>query len=225
MRLFLVTTAFLAFCSTLAAQDYEPTSTWPYVCAEFTEGRFTDADGSVREMPFNVHIPTGHLHFIAGGVIREMPSSPGCPVEIGDDTYVASGGRMMKVLASSENGLVVRDTEVDMARLCATEGAYGSSSNSSATTALSSVVMDARVNVSHMELKNSKNDGQVLPLTMKMYIVVGGRAVAASKKDVQDLPGISGREFGSFCKQNRIRWRNPESLLKIIDYIAKETKK
>lgn len=221
MKHFLITAALIASCLTASAQDYEPTSTWPYIYGEFTSGKLIHRTGNEMNSLYNVHIPSGKLHFIEGDMIREMSDTTPFSVEIGGvDIYRNVNGKMMKVIASSANGLVVKDTEIDMARLNSSEGAYGSSSNSSATTALSSIVMEARVNVSHMELKNSKSDGQTLPLVHRMYLVVADKVLNASKKDVLGLNGIDRKKFDAFCKKNKIRWRNPESLLLVIDYIA-----
>ena len=221
MKHFLITAAFIASCLTASAQDYEPTSTWPYIYGEFTPGKLIYHTGKEMNSLYNIHIPSGKLHFIEGDMIREMSDISPFSVEIGEGAiYRNVNGKMMKVLAASANGFVVEDTEIDMARLNATEGAYGSSSNSSATTALSSIVMAARVNVSHMELKNSKSDGQALPLTYRIYLVVADTVLNASKKDVLGLNGIDRKKFDAFCKQNKIKWRNPDSLLIVIDYIA-----
>ena len=128
----------------------------------------------------------------------------------------------MKVLASSDNGFIAEEMLVDVARLNTTGGAYGSSSNSIATQALSSIegIGGTRSNMNHMELKNSKNDGSILPVTVRRYLVLPGRVIYAAKKDVMQIDGIDKDALSAFMKENKLKWKNPQDNLKVLDFIA-----
>ena len=70
-----------------------------------------------------------------------------------------------------------------------------------------------------MELKNSKEDGKILPLIQKKYLFVNGKIVYATRKDVQAVSDPA--DLKAFLKENKIKWNNPQSLLTVVDYLAK----
>lgn len=206
--------------SAQAVEEYQPTSTWPYIYSDFMDGTLHQSTGGDMEGKFNIHLLESRLHFIEGNLVKEASPADVYSVKIGQDIFVNAGGTMMRVLAKSDNGIVAQLTEIDVTRLNETGGAYGSSSNSMATTALSSIEnvggIGARVN--HMEMKNSKNEGKILPVITKLYIVTGNKVIFATKKDVSEA---SDKEaFKSFQKEHKIKWRDPQSLLQVVDFLA-----
>jgi hypothetical protein len=74
-----------------------------------------------------------------------------------------------------------------------------------------------------MELKNTKDDGKVLPMLSKMYIVVPGNVIYATKKDVSEMSGVDTKELNAFIKENKIKWKNPQSLLMLALYINEKS--
>ena len=70
MKRILTTMLASAFALCLNAQNYEPTSTWPYIYPEFTEGTLSFNVSGEREGLYNIHILEGRLHFIDGEIIR-----------------------------------------------------------------------------------------------------------------------------------------------------------
>lgn len=208
--------------SDLSAQNHKPTTTWPYLYADFQPGELKKNVGAPIEGTYNVHIHLGTLHFIEDGMIREALSTEIFSVRIGMDYFANVGGTMMKVLSRSDNGFVAQEVLVDIAALNATGGAYGSSSTSIATQALSSMegIGGTRSNMNHMELKNSKDEGQILPVTEKLYLVLPDRVVYAAKKDVMGVDGIDKKALNAFIKENRIRWKDHQSLQVLIDYLS-----
>ncbi len=204
------------------AQNYEPTTTWPYLNDDFQAGQIVGNDGKNVKGLYNVHLLHGRLHFIEGDMIREVSPAEVSMLYIGKDVYRNVGGTMMEVLAQSENGFVVRKYEVDVVRMNSTGGAYGSSSSTLATQNVSSLdaIGATGVSVNHMNLKNSKDDGSTLPLIKKTYLVFGGNVVYASKKDVLDVPGVDKDAFNVFLKENRIKWKDPQSLIMVLDFIS-----
>ena len=219
--------ALLRFVCNAKAQDHEPTTTWPYVYADFSSGELQPFKGSAVSGTYNVHILYGRLHFIDGQNIREANPLEVFSVKIGSDFYANVGGKMMKVLAKGENAFVAMSQEVDMVQLNATGGAYGSSSSTLATTALSSLeaIGNGVSATNHMELKRSKNDGKILPIISKTYIVFNGLQVFAAKKDVMALDGIDKKELSAFLKENKIKWKDPQSLLVLGEYLNEKLKK
>lgn len=217
--------AILLLCLSLgcmSAQNHKPTTTWPYLYADFQPGELKKTTGAPIEGTYNIHIYQGTLHFIEDGMIREVLSSQVFSLKIGMDYYANVGGTMMKVLARSDNGFIAQETLADIAALNSTGGAYGSSSNSISTQALSSLegIGGSRSNMNHMELKNSKDEGQVLPVKDKLYLVMDHAVVFAAKKDVTELYGIDKKAVNAFIKENQIKWKDPQSLIVLLDYLT-----
>lgn len=206
----------------MSAQNHKPTTTWPYLYADFQPGELKKITGAPIEGSYNIHIHLGTLHFIEDGFIREVSSSEIFSVKIGMDYYASVGGTMMKVLARSDNGFIAQETLADIAALNSTGGAYGSSSNSISTQALSSLegIGGNRSNMNHMELKNSKDEGQVLPVKDKLYLVMDHAVVFAAKKDVTELYGVDKKAVNAFIKENQIKWKEPQSLIVLLDYLT-----
>lgn len=221
-RYILIALALIISFGRISAQTNEPTTTWPYLYSDFQTGELKKHSGAPVSGLFNIHIMESRLHFIEGELIREALATEVFSVKIGNDYYANVGGRMMKVLASSDNGFIAEEMLVDVARLNTTGGAYGSSSNSIATQALSSIegIGGTRSNMNHMELKNSKHDGSILPVTVKRYLVLPGRIIYAAKKDVMQIDGIDKDALSAFLKGNKIKFKNPQDNLKVLDFIA-----
>lgn len=204
------------------AQNFEPTTTWPYVYEDFMPGKLVMTGGKVVEGEYNICLDNSSVHFIDGDLVKQASSVEVTSVQIGKDVYVNAYGKMMKVLQKSDKGVVAEGLSIDYAKLGETGGAYGSSSSSIATTALSSLegIGGTRTNMNHMELKNAKTDGKTLALDKKYYLVFGGKCVYATKRDVQDMPGVDKAKLKAFLKANKIKWKDPVSLITLVDYLA-----
>lgn len=213
--------ALLVFVCNAYSQDYSPTSTWPYAYPDFIEGEIQFNGSAPKPGLFNVHILRSALHYIDGDKIMEASLHDVCALRIGQDYYANTVNGLMRVLAKSEGCIVAEHVVVDMVRLNSTGGAYGSSSSTLSTQALSSIegMGGGTSGTNHMELKYSKDEGIMLPLLAKKYIVVPGLVVYAVKKDVMGVPGIDSKALGDFIKTNKIRWKDPQSLLLVAEYL------
>lgn len=225
MRRYIFTVlALMLSLSGLFAQDSEPKTTWPYIYSDFQSGELKKITGAPIQGAFNIHVLESRLHFIEDGMIKEVQPSEVVSVKVGDDYFASVSGKMMKVLAKSECGFIAEEVQIDIARLNTTGGAYGSSSNSIATQALSSVegIGGTRTNMNHMELKNAKNEGSVLPIIVKKYLVFPGYVVYATKTDVSKLEGINKDDLNAFLKENKIKWKDEHSLIKVLDFVCEK---
>ena len=225
MKRYIITVlAFMLSLAGLSAQGSEPTTTWPYLYSDFQSGELKKLTGAPIQGMFNIHVLESRLHFIEAGMIKEVKPTEILSVKAGEDTFASVSGKMMKVLAKSDYGFVAEEVVVDVAKLNATGGAYGSSSNSIATQALSSLegIGGTRTNMNHMELKNAKDEGTVLPVIVKKYLVFPGYVVYATKNDVTRLVGIDKDELNIFLKENKIKWKDEQSLLKVLDFVSQK---
>lgn len=212
-------TALLLLAGSAFAQ-YEPTSTWPYIYQDFTSGEIQMNVGNPQKGRFNIHVSKGRLHFIDGDYICEARMQDVLSVQIGNDFYTNVGGTMMKVLSKTALSLVVEEMLVDNVRLNATGGAYGSSSSTLSTTALSAVeqtTVGGRTEFTR--LASTKEDGQLLPLMKKKYVVTKGRIIYVSRKDVLEAFPERKEEISLFAKKNKVKWNDPLSVQRLVDYL------
>ena len=218
--IFLAATLLLSVQAAFA-DDYSPTTTWPYAYEDFSAGYITLSDGSVKTLLVNVNLVKETLHFIDGEMIKETYDL--VSVKIGDDLWVNAGGRIRKVLAKGEDGCIVEAIDVDYATLNSTGGAYGSSSTTLGTMALTSLegigATNSSTSLNHMELKASKNNGQILPLVRKKYIFAGGKCIFATRKDISEEVGADAVK--TFLKTVKVKWNSPESLLQLLPLFKK----
>ena len=208
----------------VALQAQNPTTTWPYLYNDFMQGKVFFKDGSSKDYMVNVHILRSTLHFIEPGTddIKEEKSKDVIVVNIGSDSFYSKQGKMLRAAATSQLGFVGEEVLADMAALNSESGAaYGASANSMSTMKLSSVDgAGPTASTNHMNLKNSKEDGKLIPLEKEYYLVTNGQVYPATKKELElFLTPDKKAGFKSFLKQNKISWKSPESLLKIVDYI------
>lgn len=208
------------FSVALLAQ--EPTSTWPYLYNDFQDATVFFKDGNKKECKVNIHILNSKFHYLEGEDIKEAKSSDVILVSVGNDSFYSKQGLMMKAVAANDKGFVGEVTVVDMAALNSQGGAaYGASANSVAVNRLSSVEgAGPTASTNHMNLKNEKDLGVLLPLEKEYYIVTKGNVYPANRKNLEVLlPADKKSGFKAFLKQNKISWKSPASLLKIVDYI------
>lgn len=214
--------------ATLAQAQYEPTSSWPYVYDDFQDGVILWVGGKEKPGKYNINLVDKKLHFIEGAYIKVANMMEIASVRIGSDIYQNAAGEMLKVLSKSDKSLVLEDNEINYAALNETGGAYGSSSTTIGTTALSSLEgiggTNSSQNINHMELKLNKDNGKVLNLINKKYLFVKGRKILATKKAVMEVPGLDNEAAKAFFKENKIKWNKVPDLQKVGDFLADNLK-
>lgn len=210
--LFMMTSAY--------AQEYS--TAWPYLYNEFTPGEVLTVGGAKLEYPLNIHILHGRLHFIEDGLIKEAASKDILLVKVAGDEYLGVDEDIMQVAYRAEKGFVMAHLLGDFESLNEAGGAYGSSTTSSATRKLSSIDVQGKVNQNHMELREGRHDGESVSLTTTYYLVIPGmNKIPANKKEVEKAIAPERKdEFKNWLKANKIKWNKPESLAKVVDFIA-----
>ena len=72
----------------------------------------------------------------------------------------------------------------------------------------------------YADLLAMKDDAEILPIRQDLYIVMRQELIPADKKSVADLEGVDKKAFKAFLKAERIKWDEPEDLVKVMDYIV-----
>ena len=222
-RLLLICIAALS-AAVAVAQNVSPTVNWPYMYPDFVEGEMEKMGGQIEKGRYNIHLNVGALHCLNDGTIKEHPTVGVKSMTIGDDVYRNVGGKMLKVLAQTEGGFVVMETLANFTGIISRDGAYGGA------------VANRDKTFSHQENNGSfngylvtdnykdliaiKDDSDKVPVTRKIFIVIGHQMIFANKSTVIDMTGVDKKAFSAFLKSNDIKWKDPEDLVKVIDYIT-----
>lgn len=202
--------------------DYKPRETWPYLLEEFTSGGVhTSGGANLNDGWYNVSVVDGRLHYIQNGRIMEADMRQVQYARIGNSMFVNRLGCMKQVLAEEGNCALLRTALVDMDRMNKSEIGYGVSSATASTQNVNNLGM-AGATVS-MELEAAiagSKSGNILPLRVRYEFMLGARQIDADKATVLALPGIDKAAAKNYFKQEKINWSKPESLAKVLKYLA-----
>ncbi|MDR2839659.1 MAG: hypothetical protein LBV75_00105 [Paludibacter sp.] len=198
----------------------EVTTMWPYIYSDFQSGTVYFKDQQTLVAPVNVHLLKSALHYLENDQIKEAKSSDIVLVQVGYDRYYMRNSQLMRVVVGDSVGFVAELVTADFNALTESGGAYGSSSNVQATRKLSSMEIGGVSITNHIELKNRKDGGAMLPLAKKYYIVTEDQVYSANKKEFESqLPTEKRDAFKQFIKQHKIKWNQPDSLITLLEFL------
>lgn len=207
----------------LAHAQIEAYTTWPYLYPDFQQGTLTLSNGQHRVMPINIHLLKGDLHFVDDkGMIQMAPAGQFSSVQIGEDFFRRVNGYLMQITPGpDENNFVAVRRIADLQSLNETGGAYGTPATTASTQKITSIDMPGFVNTNHMEQMKQRESGKKLKIKAEYYVVIDGKAIKATKKEFSEAMGAErAAAFKSFLKQNKINWKDEQSLLKLFDFLA-----
>ena len=217
-------TLLLLACLTIAVNAFaqiEAYTSWPYQYYDFQKGTLTLTNGQQQFMPVNIHLLKGDLHFIDDKEMIQMaPAGQFSSVQIGDDCFQRVKGYLMQVTPGPDekNFVAVRHT-IDMSAVNETGGAYGTPATTASTQRVTSIDLPGFINTSHMEQVQQRENGKKLKIKTEYYVVIDGKAVKATKKDIAAMVGTEkAAEFKAFLKKNKINWKNEQSLLTLFNF-------
>ena len=222
-RLLLICIAALS-AAVAVAQNVSPTVNWPYMYPDFVEGEMEKMGAQIEKGRYNIHLNVGALHYLNDGTIKEHPTVGVKSMTIGDDVYRNVGGKMLKVLGETEGGFVVEEILANYGAIVSRDGAYGGAV-ASRDQAFSHHENNGSLNGylvtdNYKDLIAIKHDSAELPVTRKIYIVMGIQKVFINKKSVLEAFPLDKKAFSAFLKAENIKWTDTDDLLKVIDYIA-----
>ena len=201
----------MALFTLSASAQYEPNTKWPYVYENFTDGTIYFDGNKKSAAKLNIHLL---------GKIFQSGDKDVVRVEIGSDVYLFCGKRMMKLCASKGDDALLLLEKGDFDSLVEGTGAYGSSLNSSAARDLSSLDLGGLDKPELGRMLQEKNDGSIISIRPEYYFVINGEQVEATKKGLDKyFKDSKPDEWKAFQKANKIKWKDAESLAKILDFI------
>ena len=202
--------------------DYKPRETWPYLLEEFTSGGVHTSGGvDLNEGVYNISVVDGKLHYVQDGRILEADMRQVQYARIGETLYLNRMGCMEQVVAQEDTYVLLRSAKVDVDRLNKSDIGYGVSSATASTQSLNNLgVAGTTVSMELQAAISEAKSGSVLPLKESYYFLLGSRQIEANRASVFALPGIDKAAAKNFFKQEKINWSKPESLAKVLKYLA-----
>ena len=223
MRKLVLTLAWLASVITVSAAKYEPNTRWPYLYQDFTKGVvFFEGNQKSSQMDLNIHLMGNVLHYIGqDGKIYKNDDQKVTRVEIGDDAYIFSDHKLVKILANEGTNLLVMLTKANFDALQQSSGAYGASLNSSATRDLSSLDLGGLDTPELGKMLQEKNDGRTIPMVQQYFFIIGGQQIEATKKGVEKFVGEAKADaLKQFLKEKKTKWKDELSLAQLLQFLA-----
>ena len=211
-----------------SAQNDEPTANWPYLYPDFMEGELLRANKNSNKARFNIHLNISALHYVdKNGKIKEADTWGVIGLIVGEDRFRFVEGKMLKVMAESKGGSVVKESRANYSAIVKKDGAMGTTALNSTTTKTflynENVINQYNgylLTDVYKDLHAMKDQSERLPVNSNLYLVIEKRLVPANKKSVAALEGINKKEFSAFLKTEKIQWNEPQDLIKVIDYIT-----
>lgn len=209
------------------AQDEKPTANWPYIYPDFMEGELEIVRKKPYQGRFNIHLNLGALHYVEDGIIKETNTMGVTRLTIGEDVFRNVGGKMMKVMAETEGGFIAQESKGNYSAIVRDDGSYGTTALNSTTTKtflynenVINPYTGYLLTDVYADLYAMKNDSEELPVNSYLYLVIGLEQIQANKNVVSSLNGLDKKAFKAFLKAEKIKWNNPQDLVKVLDYIV-----
>lgn len=208
-----------------SAQKDSPTTSWPYLYPDFMEGEL-EVRTKITKALVNIHLNLGALHYVEDGKIKESSTIGITKLVIGEDVFRNVGGKMMKVLAETEGGYVVEETRANYTAVVKKDGAYGTTGLNSTTTR--SFLYNENVlngyngylmTDVYADLHAMKDQYEKLPVVKNRYLVIGMDQIKADRQSVLDIDGLDKKAFKAFLKAEKIKWDDPQDLVKVLQQI------
>ena len=207
-----------------AMAQYEPNTKWPYIYENFTNGTAYSSDNTKSTLQMNVHLAGNVLHYIGkDDRIYRADDSKITRVEIGSDAYLFINHQLMQLIAAKGKNVIVKLADPDFSRMqSAGGGAYGSDSNTLATSRKSSLDLGGLNTPELAKMLLEKDEGAAIPIVNRYFFIINDQRIEASKGAVEKYLGESNeKEFKAFLKANKIKWKNEESLKQILYFLSK----
>lgn len=222
-HLFVTMTSLLALSSISAfSQKFTPTDKWPYVYEEFQKATLINVDGKGdQEALVNICVADNHIHYVRAKdeVILDMLSRNLKDIIIQDKEYTVVGSQVLEKVLENENGSILKGKMINYDEMNKVDIGYGISTNnySASNLDMTQVLIPGSLNQRVRNALEAREYEQSLVVDDVLYLYDGEQLVKATKSDFINAYGKS--ETASFLKQNKIKWGQPESMIKAIEYM------
>ena len=204
------------------AQSYEPNTQWPYIYADFADGKLYFDGDKVGSAKLNIHLWGNTLHFVnTEGRICANTDRGVTRAEIGSDVYLFVDGKWLQLVHHRGTNLLLKYVRGNFDSLNSGTGAYGASLNSSGKTNLSSLDLGGMDQPELGRMLERRYDGRTIPLVTEYVYMLNDKVVSATKKDVTAfMPDALQADFKAYLKTAKTKWKSEESLSDLLDWLA-----
>ena len=228
-RLLTFAVMLLAGLQLCFAQKFEPTQTWPYLYRDFQNGLIiTNAEDEQVSAAVNITLG-GKIHYIndKDQKVMEADILRVSSVRIADDVYVNVGGKMMRLIAVGNDGIVVCETSLNADELNKSDIGYGISSATASTMNVNSLASSGStlVDMPLNSIMAERDSGEKLPVRQTNYFRVGINVIPATKSGVMNCGLVDGDAAKAFFKSNKIKWNDPKSLRNVVNFLSEQINK
>ncbi len=228
-RLLVAAALLLASLQLCFAQKFEPTQTWPYLYRDFQNGLIiTNAEDEQVSAGVNITLG-GKIHYIneKDQKVMEADILRVSSVRIADDVYVNVGGKMMKLVAVGDDGIVACETALNADELNKSDIGYGISSATASTMNVNSLASAGStfVDMPLNSIMAERDAGEKLPVKRTNYFRVGINVVPATKAAVMNCGLVDKEAAKAFFKSKKIKWNDPESLRDVVNFLSEQINK
>jgi len=208
----------------LSAQNFTPTTTWPYLYKDFQTAVVYKESGKLQQqVKANLHLEYCTLHFLDGDKIIQADPAGILKVVINETIFIYMNGELVQLVGAKFGNVVVKRVKVDAKSLTtvSSSGAYGMGADVSASKKIRSMQISGVTNMTHSQMKIEQNEGTDLFLDIEYFFLFndGSEIIKATKRDVEKyLTETSKTKLKIFIKQNKIKWKDEDSLIKLLDF-------
>ncbi len=206
---------------TVSASGYVPTTTWPYLYEDFVDGTvYFSKEQKTMHLKLNVHLQNCTLHYLEGDKVMQADPRNVEMIQLGDVSFIYMNGELVRFIKAEEGVALVKLVKADLDELNKnTHGAYGMSTTSSSVNQIVSIGALGVSNLIYTRMRQERKEGKDLPLIEKYYFIFGDKIVEATRKEVEKSLGDNGKtKLKAFLKQNKIKWKEEASLIKLLDF-------
>lgn len=209
-----------AFCM---AQDYNPTTNWPYVNADFQPGVIHLADSTYSQASLNIHLNGNVLQCVNGSGNVSVVVFPNIDhVTIGDAVYRYVNDRLMQVLHADGTDFVALSVDADFDDMLRNNMPYGIAGRTISTMNTKLLNLRGESNERYADMRKTWYDGQSIPLNQRFFFMIDNSIIAASMKGCSTiLTPVQRKQLKAFTKAEDIDWRKPEDVIKVFNELRR----
>lgn len=222
-KLLCVVACLMGICTAFSKQ-FSPTTKWPYLFENFQEALIYKESGEMaRIQKANLHLEYSSLHYIDGENVITANTSGILKIEMGGLTFIYMNGELVQLLLSKNACALVKRVKIDqrVLRSSSGQGAYGMSTDVSATKKLRSLQTNGVFNMNYAQMKVEREDGVAVNLVTDYFFLLedGKTIIKATKRNVEKKLSHAGKaRLKAFVKQNKIKWKNEDSLKRLLNF-------
>lgn len=189
-----------------------------YLLNKFISGKVIFNDNYENNSKLNYNVLLEEIHFLQNDTIKTLISNDIKYIILDKFKFISINNKYFQEIHKSKNLKLVFQYNADISSIGVNKGAYGTSTETAATTKLNSVPTQSMYNGGYVVLKD--DNAKEIKTTPRYYIVTSnGKMISPTKKKIHKLSNKKKEEIETFIKTNNLKFTNKEDLIKILDFL------